>query len=160
MSGWLLLGPGRLRLCRRTEGGLDCPRTVARHLPNWLLVASSAVTGDFYKTLFKKSTSQKELVVVDRIAVVGIALIATMLDKDPKAKILELVSYVWVGFGAAFGPTILSSLLWNGMTMVGAIAGIITGSLTIIIWKQLQGGNFDLYELVPAFFISSISILW
>lgn len=124
-----------------------------------LLVASSAVTEDFYRSLFKKDAGQKELVVVGRLAVIAIAIIAAILAMNPDAKVLELVSYAWAGFGAAFGPAVLLSLFWNGMTRNGAIAGIITGSLTVIIWKQLQGGIFDLYELVPAFALSFLSIL-
>ena len=124
-----------------------------------LLVASSAITEDFYRTLFKKDAGQKELVVVGRIAVIVIAVVATALAMDPDAKVLELVSYAWAGFGGAFGPAILLSLFWNGMTRSGAIAGIITGSVTVIIWKQLQGGIFDLYELVPAFTLSFMVIL-
>jgi len=124
-----------------------------------LLVTSSAITEDFYRTLFKKDAGEKELVVVGRVAVVIIAAIATILAMNPEAKVLELVSYAWAGFGAAFGPAILLSLFWKGMTRTGAITGIITGSLTVIIWKQLQGGIFDLYELVPAFILSLLSIL-
>ena len=90
---------------------------------------------------------------------ITIAIIATALAMNPDAKVLELVSYAWAGFGAAFGPAILLSLLWSGMTTAGAIAGIISGSLTVIIWKHLQGGIFDLYELVPAFILSFLSIL-
>jgi len=44
------------------------------------------------------------------------------------------------------------------MTRAGAISGIVVGSLTVIIWSQLEGGIFDLYELVPAFLFSFISI--
>lgn len=124
-----------------------------------LLVASSAVTEDFYRTLFNRDAGQKELVVVGRMAVIVIAVIATILAMDPDARVLELVSYAWAGFGAAFGPAMLLSLFWNGMTRSGAIAGIITGSLTVITWKQLQGGIFDLYELVPAFILSFLSII-
>lgn len=124
-----------------------------------LLVASSAVTEDFYKALFKKDASQKELVVIGRVAVIVIAVIATALAMNPDARVLELVSYAWAGFGAAFGPAILLSLFWNGMTKAGAIAGIVSGSLTVIIWKHLQGGIFDLYELVPAFILSFLCIL-
>lgn len=124
-----------------------------------LLVASSAITEDFYKALFKKGASEKELVIVGRAAVIGIAIIATLLAMNPDAKVLELVSYAWAGFGAAFGPAVLLSLYWNGMTRAGAITGIVTGSLTVILWKQLQGGIFDLYELIPGFVLSFLSIL-
>lgn len=124
-----------------------------------LLVASSAITEDFYKAVFKKDANDRELVIVGRTAVIGIAIVATILALKPDAKVLELVSYAWAGFGAAFGPAILVSLFWNRMTTSSAIAGIIAGSLTVIVWKRLEGGIFELYELVPAFFFSLISII-
>lgn len=124
-----------------------------------LLVTSSAITEDFYKALFKKDASEKELVIVGRIAVVGVAIVATSLAMNPQAKILELVSYAWAGFGAAFGPALLLSLFWDKMNKTGAITGIVVGSITVIVWKQLEGGIFDLYELVPAFVLSFVSII-
>jgi sodium/proline symporter len=124
-----------------------------------LLVASSAITEDFYKALFKKDAGERELVIVGRVTVIGVALAATLLAMNPEAKVLELVSYAWAGFGAAFGPAIVLSLYWEKMTQAGAIAGIVTGGLAVIIWKQLDGGIFELYELVPGFILSFISIL-
>ena len=122
-----------------------------------LLVASSAVTEDFYKAIFKRNASEKELLIVGKIAVVVIAIIATSLAMQPDAKVLELVSYAWAGFGAAFGPVLLLSLYWKKMSKNGAIAGIVVGSSSVIILKQLEGGVFDLYELVPAFILSMIA---
>jgi sodium/proline symporter len=62
-----------------------------------------------------------------------------------------MVSYAWAGFGAAFGPLILLSLFWKGITRNGALAGLVAGGVTVIVWKQLSGGIFDLYEIVPGF---------
>ena len=124
-----------------------------------LLVASSAVTEDFYKTIFRPNAGEKELVLVGRLAVICVAIIATLIALNPEQQILELVSYAWAGFGAAFGPALLLSLLWKSMTKAGAISGIITGGLTVIIWSQLQGGLFELYELVPGFLFSLIAII-
>ncbi len=73
--------------------------------------------------------------------------------------VLELVAYAWAGFGAAFGPVLLVSLFWNKMTRNGALAGIITGGLTVLVWKQLHGAVFDLYEIVPGFVFSLLSIV-
>lgn len=75
------------------------------------------------------------------------------------ASVFGLVAYAWAGFGAAFGPTIIMSLFWDQMTRNGALAGIITGGLTVICWKQLQGGIFDLYEIVPGFIFSLLAIV-
>jgi len=68
--------------------------------------------------------------------------------------VLDLVAYAWAGFGAAFGPVLLLCLHWQGMTRLGAMGGILIGSLTVIIWHQLDGGIFELYELEPGFFLA------
>jgi len=124
-----------------------------------LLVASSAVAEDFYKGLWRRDAGQHELLWVGRLAVVGIALVAFYLARDPDSKVLELVAYAWAGFGASFGPAILLSLYWSGMTRNGALAGIVSGGLTVIVWKQLGGGLFDLYEIVPGVIVSVLAIV-
>jgi sodium/proline symporter len=124
-----------------------------------LLVSSSALANDFYKSLFRRNASQKEEMIVGRIAVLGIAIIAILLGYDPDSKVLELVSYAWAGFGAAFGPVIILSLFWKRMTRNGALAGIIVGAGTVIIWSMLTGGLFDVYELAPGFLFSVLSII-
>ena len=124
-----------------------------------LLVTSSALTEDFYRVLLRKNASDGELVWVSRLAVVGIAVIAFVIALDPNSSVLDLVAYAWGGFGAAFGPIIILSLFWNRMTRKGAIGGIITGGLTVLFWKQMHGGIFDIYEIVPGFLLSSIVII-
>ena len=78
---------------------------------------------------------------------------------NPENKVLDLVAYAWAGFGAAFGPAVLLSLYWKGMNRWGTLAGILAGGLTVVIWKPLQGGLFDLYEIVPGFIVSTLAIL-
>jgi sodium/proline symporter len=77
---------------------------------------------------------------------------------DPETMILDLVGYAWAGFGAAFGPVIILSLYWPRMTRRGAIAGVLAGGITVVVWKQLEGGLFDLYEIVPGFILSLVAI--
>ncbi len=124
-----------------------------------LLVSSSALTEDIYKPFIRKDASQKELIWVGRITVVIIAIIAFLLAMNPDNKVLDLVAFAWGGFGAAFGPTIILSLFWKRMTRNGAFAGIVVGGLTVVIWKQLNGGFFELYEIVPGFVLSLIAIV-
>lgn len=124
-----------------------------------LIVASSALANDFYKSLFRKNASKKEEMIVGRIAVLGIAVIAIFLGYDPNSKVLELVSYAWAGFGAAFGPVIILSLFWKRMTRNGALAGIIVGALIVVIWANLTGGIFDIYEIAPGFLFGLLSII-
>ncbi|MET0069987.1 MAG: sodium/proline symporter PutP [Candidatus Thiodiazotropha sp.] len=124
-----------------------------------LLVSSSTFTADLYRLLLRKQASEAELVIVGRLAVLSIALVALLLALDRESKVLDLVSYAWAGFGAAFGPAVLLSLYWKGMNRWGALAGILSGGLTVVIWKPLQGGLFDLYEIIPGFLISLLMIL-
>ena len=96
---------------------------------------------------------------IGRVTVILIALLAFALALDPESMVLDLVAYAWAGFGAAFGPALILSLYWSRMTAKGALAGILTGGLTVAVWKELQGGIFELYEIVPGFGISFVSIL-
>jgi sodium/proline symporter len=122
-----------------------------------LLVCSSALTEDFYKGFFRKDASQPELVWVGRLTVLAVALLAIWLASDPDSRVLGLVSYAWAGFGAAFGPVVLFSLGWKRMTRNGALAGMVVGAATVLLWKQ--GGWFGLYEMVPGFLLASVAIV-
>ena len=124
-----------------------------------LLVCSSVISEDFYKGLLRPNASDRELVNLGRMSVIGVALIATLLASNPEAGVLTLVSYAWAGFGAAFGPVVILSLYWRRMTRNGAVAGIVAGALTVIIWKQFQGGIFDIYEIVPGFILGLIAVI-
>jgi sodium/proline symporter len=123
-----------------------------------LLVSSSAFAEDFYRGLVRPQAGARELLWVGRGAVLAIAVVAFLLGLDPESKVLLLVSWAWAGFGAAFGPAIILSLYWERMTRNGALAGILVGGLTVIIWPQLDGAIFELYELVPGFALSWLAI--
>ena len=122
-----------------------------------LLVSSSALAEDFYKALFRRDATQQELVWVGRFAVVGIAMLALMFAFNPESTVLGLVSYAWAGFGAAFGPAMILSLFWRRMNRNGALAGIIVGGVTVVVWKQL--GIWGLYEIIPGFIFATIAII-
>ena len=124
-----------------------------------LLVSSSVLTRDIYHALLRKGASDRELVWIGRATVIIIALIAWYISRDSNSSVLQLVSYAWAGFGAAFGPLIILSLYNQNITKVGAIAGMLVGSFTVIIYKQLEGGIFDVYELVPGFIFAFIAIM-
>ncbi|WP_281556643.1 sodium/proline symporter PutP [Thalassomonas sp. RHCl1] len=116
-----------------------------------LLVCSSVIVEDFYKQLSKGKPSEQKLVWLSRLSLLLIALLAAFIATDPQSTVLGLVSYAWAGFGAAFGPTMLLALFWSKFTRIGALAAIVSGALTVVLWKQLSGGLFDLYEIVPGF---------
>ncbi len=122
-----------------------------------LLVCSSALTEDFYKAFLRKGASQTELVWVGRAMVLLVALIAIWLAANPENRVLGLVSYAWAGFGAAFGPVVILSLVWKGMTRNGALAGMLVGATTVIVWKNWIG--LGLYEIIPGFILATLAIL-
>lgn len=118
-----------------------------------LLVASSAFSRDIYKGIIKKDASEKSVLNVSRIAVFAISAVAFVLALNENSSVFSLVSYAWAGFGATFGPLILLALFWKGTTAKGAIAGLVTGGVTVIVWNNLKGGIFDVYEILPAFIL-------
>ncbi|MGY4492028.1 sodium/proline symporter PutP [Pseudomonas sp. TE3610] len=121
-----------------------------------LLVCSSALTEDFYKAFLRKGAGQRELVWVGRAMVLAVALVAIALAANPENRVLGLVSYAWAGFGAAFGPVVLLSVLWKGMTRNGALAGIVTGAVTVVLWKNFS--PIELYEIIPGFASAALAI--
>ena len=121
-----------------------------------LLVAASAFAQDFYRTLLRKDAEQKELVWISRASVLVIASLAIFLGLNPNNFILDMVSYAWAGFGAAFGPALLMSLFWRHTTKYGVLAGIIVGGVTVLVWKQYA--FLCLYEIVPGFVFSALAI--
>lgn len=123
-----------------------------------ILVASSAFAQDIYKGLVRPSSQGTELLWVGRIAVLSIAILAFLLALDPESTVLDLVAWAWAGFGAAFGPAIVLSLYWSGMTRNGALAGMILGGATVVLWKQGSGELFQLYEMIPGVVLSTAAI--
>lgn len=123
-----------------------------------LLVSSSVIAEDFWKRLLRTEAGERELLIVGRASVFVISVIAVILAFDRDSSVLSLVAYAWAGFGAAFGPVVLLSLFWRRMTRNGALAGLIVGAVTVIVWKQLTGGIFDVYEILPGFLFATLAI--
>ena len=124
-----------------------------------LLVTASAITEDFYHNKIRKNASEKELMWVSRGCVMAVAIIAVLIATNQNSTILGLVSYAWGGFGSAFGPLVLCSLFWRRTNKQGAYAGIIVGGVVDLVWAQLSGGIFDLYEIVPGFVFGLLAIV-
>lgn len=129
-----------------------------------LLVTSSSLTEDFYKTFLHRDASEKQQVLVGRISVFLVALVAIYLAYDRNSSILSLVSNAWAGFGAAFGPVVIASLYWKKMTRNSALAGMITGAATVLLWIYApitidgQPLSSVIYEIVPGFIACSVVI--
>lgn len=123
-----------------------------------LLVTSSAISEDICRTIFK-NIDDKKLIWISRISVLVVAIIAIFIASDPNSSVFDLVSYAWAGFGAAFGPAILMSLYWKRMNWQGALAGILSGGIAVLVWRNLIKSYINLYELLPAFIVSVVVIV-
>jgi len=127
-----------------------------------LLISSSAITEDFYKGFIRPKASEKELVWLGRIMVLVIAAVAIWIAQDQNSKVLKLVEFAWAGFGSAFGPVVLLSLFWKRMTSSGAMAGMITGAITVFAWKECLPQESEwaqVYEMIPGFMFAAIAII-
>lgn len=131
-----------------------------------LLVTASSMSEDIYKGIIKKNASEKNVMRMSRYTVLAVAVLAYIIAWDPNSSIMGLVSNAWAGLGAAFGPTVLMSLFWRRCNLQGAIAGIISGGLTVIIWDyiplaggQTLGAVTGLYSLAIGFLISIVLIV-
>ncbi|ECR1688338.1 sodium/proline symporter PutP [Campylobacter coli] len=126
-----------------------------------LLVSSSTIAEDFYKRIFNKEASNKTVMNLGRIGVLLVALVAFVISTDKESSVLSIVAYAWAGFGASFGSVMLFSLFWSRMTRIGAILGMITGAVMVVLWKNYLAElfNFPIYEIVPGFLAASAVII-
>lgn len=131
-----------------------------------LLVTASAVSEDLYHQFAKRDADSKTIMKVGRITVIVVSLLAFVIAWDPESSIMGLVSNAWAGLGSAFGPIVLMSLFWRRTNLAGAVAGIVTGGLTVLIWDYipLAGGETlgtatGLYSLAVGFALSLVMIV-
>lgn len=124
-----------------------------------LLAAASAISQDIMVGTFKLNIGSKAKMIAARATVIAIAILGVAFAWNPNSSVFGIVSFAWAGFGASFGPLMLFSLFWKRTNKWGAMAGMISGGITVIAWHYAQGGLFSLYELLPAFIVSSIFIV-
>lgn len=119
-----------------------------------LLVSSSALTEDFYRKVVRRRASNREVMFVGRLCVIVISVLALLMAMNPRDSILGIVAYAWGGFGAAFGPLVLFALFSRRTTWRSALAGMVAGTVTLVVWKHSGWGD-TLYEIVPGFLVNA-----
>lgn len=127
-----------------------------------LLAAASSVSKDILNGVFWKNMSEKTAMLLARITVLVISVIAMIIARDPNSSVFSVVSFAWAGFGAAFGPVILTALFWRRTNKRGALAGMVCGGVMVFVWKFLvrpMGGAWNIYELLPAFIVALAAII-
>ena len=128
-----------------------------------LIAASSSVTQDILVDTLHIKISEKKTLLIARLSVIVIAAIGVFLARDPDGSVFRIVSFAWAGFGASFGPVMMLGLFWKRMNKWGALAGMVTGGAMVFIWKFIiakAGGVFAIYELLPAFIIACVAIVF
>lgn len=127
-----------------------------------LLAAASSVSKDILKDTFWKNMTEKMSITLARVTVIVIAVIAVFIARDPNSSVFGIVSFAWAGFGATFGPVILTALFWRRTNKQGALAGMICGGMMVFVWKFVVrplGGAWNIYELLPAFLVALAAIV-
>lgn len=129
---------------------------------SYLLISGSAIAENIYRGILKKDATDAQVMIVTRITLTVILIFGIIIALDPNSSIFQVVSFAWAGFGASFGPLMIMSLYWRRTNMQGALAGMIVGAAVVLIWHFFVaplGGIFAVYELLPAFILSTVSII-
>lgn len=133
-----------------------------------LIVASSAISRDFYQQIFKPNKTEKQMTQISRVITLVLALLALGLAliiavSSPERTIFWFAIFGWSGIAATFCPTIILSIFWTKFSEKGAIASMVTGFLSVPFFKfgftaiDGVGIYFDkLGELGPAFILAII----
>ena len=129
---------------------------------SYMLIVASSLANDLFKDVFRKNAAEATVMWVARLAMLLVTVFGVLIACSGNQSIFRVVSYAWAGFGASFGPLVLFSLFWKRTSFPAAIAGMLTGGVTVIVWKNLiatAGGVFAVYELLPAFILSAL-VIW
>ncbi len=103
-----------------------------------LLVVSSTVAEDFCHHVLHINLSPRAMVNLSRLVTLSVGIAAFVIAISSTKLIFTMVSYAWAGLGSSFGPAILLILKWEKTTWQGVLAGMITGSVSTIVWSEIS----------------------
>ena len=128
-----------------------------------LIVVSSTLSRDVWPLFRKKKQGGeddfKTTQWTDRMVLVVLAAISIALAATESRVIFEFVLYAWSVLGAAFGPVVILGLMWKRANKAGAIAGMLTGFVVTVVWRNIPVLKGALYELVPAFILAFLAVV-
>ena len=129
---------------------------------SYLLIAGSSVAENIFRGVIKRDATDRQVLIVARFTLIAVFLFGVLVAYDENSSIFAVVSYAWAGLGASFGPLTLACLYWKRANAKGALAGMVGGAVTVLIWHNFikpLGGVFGIYELLPAFIVASLAIV-
>jgi sodium/proline symporter len=133
-----------------------------------LIIASSAITRDFYQKIFHPEIEDDQLTLVSRVvtvimAVVALGIAMTIALVSPERQVFWVIIFGWSGIAATFCPVIILSLFWKGYSEKGAIASMVSGFISVMVIKfvfqNMDGiGQYfvALDVLAPSFFVAMV----
>lgn len=125
-----------------------------------LLVVSSSLSRDLLDKFLNFAKTEKSALFYGRISILILGLFAMIVALTDIRIVFWFVLFAWSGLGASFGPLILVSLWSDYITKWGAFASMVTGFLVTIFWKVSGLSENLIYELVPAFLFSFLSLFF
>ncbi len=105
-----------------------------------LVMASSAVTRDFYQKIFRPNTPEHKLTKISRLVTLIMAFIALGIAMiiavtAPERQVFWVIIFGWSGIAASFCPVIILALFWKKYNTAGAIASMVSGFLSVAVFK-------------------------
>ena len=129
---------------------------------SYMIIGASAMGENIFRGLLHRKASDRQVMIVARATLLVMFLFGVLVAYDQNSSIFQVVSYAWAGLGASFGPLMLCSLYWRRTNRPGAVAGMLTGTVAVLVWHNVVkplGGVFAIYELLPAFLLSLLAIV-
>jgi cation/acetate symporter len=126
-------------------GGLAAALSTAAGL---LLVISASVSHDLIKKIIKPSISEKGELIAARLSAVGAVCVAGYFGINPPGFVAAVVALAFGLAAASFFPAIILGIFYKRMNKEGAIAGMIVGIVTMLLYMmKYKLGWFD--EVLP-----------
>ncbi|MCK4716622.1 MAG: sodium/proline symporter [Candidatus Marinimicrobia bacterium] len=124
-----------------------------------LLVTASAISEDLIHKVGKQDLSPEKLLNIGRLSTIFVGIIAFIMAYTSTDLVFSLVSYAWSGLGASFGPVLLGIIYWKKITKEGALAGMLTGATSTILWKNIATLNNIISERFASYLLAVAAII-
>jgi SSS family solute:Na+ symporter/sodium/proline symporter len=123
---------------------------------SYLLSPATALVRDVYQRFVNPQASERTLVILLRVMVVVLGLVAYLLS-TLSDEFLSVALLAYTIYGAAITPALIASFYWKRATAKGAVASIVTGTGTTLLWKWAGVSGID--AVLPAIAASVLALV-